>query len=126
MAWPLFGGTKMVAVSSPLRTQDCPVFGRPSQPRNGRSSQRSRSISDGQFLKGFARADGHGIVLSRDEVDGGLSAKYVSFSQERTARCALSSVHCPLSMIKWMLCGLASCIPSVRSLAAEFSEGPWM
>src|SRR5712664_1764354 len=45
MAWPTLGGAKTVAASSPLRTQDCPVLGKPSQPVKGNLSQRSRSDS---------------------------------------------------------------------------------
>src|SRR5260221_14605710 len=45
MAWPALAGAKTVAASSPLRTHDCPVLGKPSQPVKGNLSQRSRSDS---------------------------------------------------------------------------------
>src|SRR5215472_17386272 len=47
MAWPVLGGTKIVASSRPSLTQAWPVLGKPSQPRNGRLSQRSFSVSSG-------------------------------------------------------------------------------
>src|SRR5271165_1942737 len=47
IACPALGGIWMVAVRSPLSTQACPVFGRPSHPKYGMPSQRSRSISEG-------------------------------------------------------------------------------
>src|SRR5437899_1169087 len=64
-------------------------------------------------------------VAARPEC-GALRATTRLLRREEIARYALSSVPCPLSMLTWMFGGFVACIPAVRSLAAELSEGPWM
>src|SRR5256885_11629215 len=123
MACPVFGGTNTVAVSRPLRIQACPVFGRPSHPRKGSLSQRSRSASLDDSSKALRAPMAMESSCAETKSTGAL-CEVLSFNQERTARCELSSVHWALSAMIWTLAGLASCIPRVRSFAAEFSEGP--
>src|SRR5579885_1884994 len=125
MAWPALGGTKIVAASIPLRTQACPVFGKPSQPVNGSFNQRSRSASLGNSSKALrapmAMESSCAPIASMKAF-----CEVVSFIQDRTARCELSSVHWPFKVVTEILAGLVSSIPAVRSFAAEFSEGPWI
>jgi len=52
----------MVAAKSPVRNQDWPVLGKPSQPVKGSFSQRSRSDSFAN-LQRLSWPDGHGIIL---------------------------------------------------------------
>src|SRR6267154_586085 len=78
----------MVAAKSPVRTQDWPVLGKPSQPVKGSFSQRSRSDSFVNSSKAFLAPTAMESSCAPTKSTAAL-CEVLSFSKERTARCAL-------------------------------------
>lgn len=98
-ALPALGGIKIVAVSKPLLTQACPVFGTPSHPKHGMDAKRKRSCglenSSNAFLAPRAIASfcaTRRLMWVFREVD--------KLSHAETHVFALSSVHCPLRTMR--------------------------
>src|SRR5258707_11632310 len=120
---PALGGITTVAASDPLRTHVCPVLGTPSQPVYGSRIHLSLSvgfpIDENAFLAPMAIAS-----FCAPTAPICVFCEVFSRSHDSTHRCALSSVHCPRSDVTGTLGGSVICIPAVRSLAAEFSDGP--
>jgi len=53
----------------PLRTQDCPVFGRPSHPVKGRFNPTITLRLIGKSLENLAGPDGHGVICDPIQIN---------------------------------------------------------
>src|SRR2546430_116775 len=95
MAWPVLGGIKMVAARRPLLTQAWPVWGRPSQPRNGKLSQRSFSVSSGNSSKALRAPMAMESSWAATRSMAALR-EVVSFNQDRKST-RLNSSHSQIS-----------------------------